>query len=326
MLNEGQNVGNKIGKRRSTRVSQLPGGNSTLSLGWGGGEGGDTRVERDHSVSAPAQYRGALSGGGRDGGGERHSSPARSSSSSYRVLQEPGGGSSWSPFHHDGQGSHSRFGENRRASAGSALSGQRVAPPNFLHQRNLGRRSEKGSSKLLQTAHIRAGGAAGAFRGSFDGGNDGSSGGGGGYVRGQGSRGFVQVAQETSKERMDRLKSQLAQAKAEEEIIRAQRLSLGGRNAFIDAREQEFDGTQGQNQYRQQQQQQQQQKQGSPAFISAAAAAAASSPLQDRRTSSGVSSNVFATGSSQNCGNFITDRPTTRVVAPPGGRSSGPLW
>ena len=42
--------------------------------------------------------------------------------------------------------------------------------------------------------------------------------------------------------------------------------------------------------------------------------------------SSGVSSNKFATGSNQNCGNFITDRPTTRVHAPPGGKSSGPLW
>ena len=30
--------------------------------------------------------------------------------------------------------------------------------------------------------------------------------------------------------------------------------------------------------------------------------------------------------SNQNCGNFITDRPTTRVHALPGGKSSGPLW
>lgn len=34
-----------------------------------------------------------------------------------------------------------------------------------------------------------------------------------------------------------------------------------------------------------------------------------------------VSSNQFASGSNQNSGNFITDRPTTRVHAPPGGRS-----
>ena len=44
------------------------------------------------------------------------------------------------------------------------------------------------------------------------------------------------------------------------------------------------------------------------------------------RSTSGISSNKFATGSNQNCGNFITDRPTTRVHAPPGGKSSGPLW
>ena len=54
-----------------------------------------------------------------------------------------------------------------------------------------------------------------------------------------------------------------------------------------------------------------------------------SQPVQQNvasRASSGVSSNKFATGSNQNCGNFITDRPTTRVHAPPGGKSSGPLW
>ena len=39
-----------------------------------------------------------------------------------------------------------------------------------------------------------------------------------------------------------------------------------------------------------------------------------------------VSSNAFANGTNQNCGNFISDRPTSRVLAPPGGRSSGPLW
>ena len=40
----------------------------------------------------------------------------------------------------------------------------------------------------------------------------------------------------------------------------------------------------------------------------------------------GVSANRFANGANQNCGNFLTDRPTSRVLAPPGGRSSGPLW
>eukprot|EP00930_Biecheleria_cincta_P052019 TRINITY_DN3723_c0_g1_i1.p1 TRINITY_DN3723_c0_g1~~TRINITY_DN3723_c0_g1_i1.p1 ORF type:complete len:318 (-),score=55.51 TRINITY_DN3723_c0_g1_i1:36-989(-) len=34
------------------------------------------------------------------------------------------------------------------------------------------------------------------------------------------------------------------------------------------------------------------------------------------------SSNAYATGSNQNCGNYITDRRTTRVLAPPGGGSS----
>ena len=274
----------------------------------------------------------------------RRTSPARSSSSSYRVLQEPGGGSSWSPFQHDGQGSHSRFEGRRRGSAGSALSGgQRVAPPNFLQQRGRDQRAgggqQGGGSKLLQTAHVRTGG--GGFRSTTA--ADGAVGIGGS----RGSRGFAQMAQETSKERMERLKNQLAQAKAEEEMVRAQRLSMGGRNAFIDAREQQsrqFERQQEMERHelkrlqmeRMQLERNQHQhqryggrKQGSPAFIGAAAAAAVSSPspARERRTSSGgVSSNVFATGSSQNCGNFITDRPTTRVVAPPGGRSSGPLW
>lgn len=35
-----------------------------------------------------------------------------------------------------------------------------------------------------------------------------------------------------------------------------------------------------------------------------------------------VSSNAFANGANQNCGNVITDRSTTRLHAPPGGRSS----
>jgi len=33
------------------------------------------------------------------------------------------------------------------------------------------------------------------------------------------------------------------------------------------------------------------------------------------------SSNAYANGADQNCGNFITDRPSTRLHEPPGGRS-----
>lgn len=33
------------------------------------------------------------------------------------------------------------------------------------------------------------------------------------------------------------------------------------------------------------------------------------------------SSNAFANGANQNCGNVLTDRPTTRLHAPPGGKS-----
>lgn len=36
----------------------------------------------------------------------------------------------------------------------------------------------------------------------------------------------------------------------------------------------------------------------------------------------GVSSNAYANGASQNVGNVITDRPTSRVTQPPGGRST----
>jgi hypothetical protein len=41
-----------------------------------------------------------------------------------------------------------------------------------------------------------------------------------------------------------------------------------------------------------------------------------------RAGNSGVSSNAYAQGSRQNVGNVITDRPTSRVTQPPGGRSS----
>ena len=36
----------------------------------------------------------------------------------------------------------------------------------------------------------------------------------------------------------------------------------------------------------------------------------------------GQSSNAYSSGSNQNCGNVLTDRPTTRLHAPPGGKSS----
>ena len=39
-----------------------------------------------------------------------------------------------------------------------------------------------------------------------------------------------------------------------------------------------------------------------------------------------VSNNRFASGSNPNAGNVITGRPSSRVLAPPGGPSSGPLW
>mmetsp|Transcript_19645 Transcript_19645/g.45917 ORF Transcript_19645/g.45917 Transcript_19645/m.45917 type:complete len:181 (+) Transcript_19645:18-560(+) len=45
-----------------------------------------------------------------------------------------------------------------------------------------------------------------------------------------------------------------------------------------------------------------------------------------KKIGGGTSANAFASGTNQNCGNFITDRPTSRVLAPPGGKSSGPLW
>jgi hypothetical protein len=39
-----------------------------------------------------------------------------------------------------------------------------------------------------------------------------------------------------------------------------------------------------------------------------------------------MSNNKFASGSNPNAGNVITGRPSSRVLAPPGGPSSGPLW
>ena len=52
-------------------------------------------------------------------------------------------------------------------------------------------------------------------------------------------------------------------------------------------------------------------------------------PVAKKATQSrGISGNAYKQGGStnQNCGNYITDRPTSRVLAPPGGKSSGPLW
>jgi SPIRAL1-like protein len=35
-----------------------------------------------------------------------------------------------------------------------------------------------------------------------------------------------------------------------------------------------------------------------------------------------VSNNKFASGNSMNCGNVLTERPSSRVLHPPGGKSS----
>eukprot|EP00934_Nitzschia_sp_Nitz4_P006289 Nitzschia sp. Nitz4//scaffold106_size73319//50097//50540//NITZ4_005741-RA/size73319-processed-gene-0.70-mRNA-1//-1//CDS//3329532535//6279//frame0 len=50
----------------------------------------------------------------------------------------------------------------------------------------------------------------------------------------------------------------------------------------------------------------------------------AAAPLAPRPA--GQSSNAFASSSSTNSYNVITDRPTSRVLAPPGGHSSIRLW
>jgi SPIRAL1-like protein len=53
----------------------------------------------------------------------------------------------------------------------------------------------------------------------------------------------------------------------------------------------------------------------------AAAAPAAFAPPPPRALSS-VSSNAYASGANQNAGNVLTDRPTSKVLAPPGGATS----
>jgi len=61
-----------------------------------------------------------------------------------------------------------------------------------------------------------------------------------------------------------------------------------------------------------------------PAY-SAPEPAAYSAPLSaapGRATGVTGSSNAFARGANQNQGNVLTDRPTSKVLAPPGGRSS----
>lgn len=45
-------------------------------------------------------------------------------------------------------------------------------------------------------------------------------------------------------------------------------------------------------------------------------------PIGKDSSSRGVSSNAYANGSHQNVGNMITDRPTSKVTQPPGGKST----
>ena len=49
--------------------------------------------------------------------------------------------------------------------------------------------------------------------------------------------------------------------------------------------------------------------------------AAASKPKASPVANKGVSSNLYANGNSQNTGNVLTDRPSSRVTQPPGGKS-----
>jgi len=62
----------------------------------------------------------------------------------------------------------------------------------------------------------------------------------------------------------------------------------------------------------------------SAALAAAMATAATAVPAARKPAAGGMaeSSNKFANGANQNAGNFITDRPTTRLHAPPGGHSS----
>ncbi|KAL9182642.1 hypothetical protein ACHAXT_013294 [Thalassiosira profunda] len=48
---------------------------------------------------------------------------------------------------------------------------------------------------------------------------------------------------------------------------------------------------------------------------------AVSKPKASPGASKGVSSNLYANGNSQNTGNVLTDRPSSRVTQPPGGKS-----
>ena len=72
---------------------------------------------------------------------------------------------------------------------------------------------------------------------------------------------------------------------------------------------------------------------GGPAFLhqqpstaqgppSSAAAPYQNNVQQPPPMPTNTSSNAFATGSHMNCGNYITERPTTLVAKPPGGGSS----
>lgn len=58
----------------------------------------------------------------------------------------------------------------------------------------------------------------------------------------------------------------------------------------------------------------------------AAAAAQPPAPVVAAGTSSALSANAFASGSNQNSGNVLTGRPTSRVLAPPGGHCSIQLF
>ena len=59
-----------------------------------------------------------------------------------------------------------------------------------------------------------------------------------------------------------------------------------------------------------------------PALAAAAAAPAVAAAVPAGSGPVSTSSNVYASGSNQNSGNVLTDRPSTRVRRPPGGKSS----
>jgi hypothetical protein len=348
------NSGNQISARSSTRVHQQPGGNSSFSLGWGDPSNA-TKVTRAKPTYAPAPQAGGAAVFGTGGYGGGYGSPAPAPYGGGGGYGGNGGGYSGSDYVpkslntapaqalHRGDSLESMAGpmgaspmSRMRGGNDDGGYGQPTAvSPNVA-------RAAAASSRRTGIGYNDAADAFGA-RGDQVSSNSYASGANQNSGNVITDRSSTRVAQQpggnssfslgwsapdNAAPRQQTGRRQIPQQQQQQAFVYGQQAPppqqqpyqpvtapYGQSSGYGQSPQQPQYGGGGYGQ--QQQQQQQQHHAGGAPSINGGGFAFGSNPDRERG-----SSNAFANGASQNTGNFISDRSSTRIHAPPGGRSS----